>query len=250
MLINVKYVIGQKFILLDEVDSTNNYAAKLLSEGKMAHGTVILAEKQTAGRGQRGNSWSAGAGKQFTASIYAETAFLSANRYLNLNLAVALAVRKTISAFSDRQPFIKWPNDMLVNDKKMAGILIEAQWQGTQASGAIIGVGINLVPEEGLPSSCALSDYCSELPSKLALAQELAANLEMTFQQLKNQLWREISEEYHRHLWMLNETLTAETHLGEAVTGQITGIDEGGNLCFRTEAGMRSFGLQEIRFTY
>jgi len=250
LLINVKYVIGQKYILLDEVDSTNNYAAKLLSEGKMAHGTVILAGKQTAGRGQRGNSWSAGAGKQFTASIYVETAFLSASRFLYLNLAVSLAVRNAVAAFSDKIPFIKWPNDILAGDKKMGGILIEAQWQGTQVSGAIIGIGVNLVREHNLPSSCALSDFCTECPSPLEFAQEIALQLQLQFQRLENQLWNEIGEEYHRSLWKLNELMEVETQAGEKITGCITGIDGNGNLCFRTEEELKVFGLQEIKFTY
>jgi len=243
-------VIGQKYILLDEVDSTNNYAAKLLAEGKLTHGTVILAEKQTAGRGQRGNSWSAGAGKQFTASIYVETAFLSAETYLYLNLAVALAVRKTISSFITAETKIKWPNDVLVANKKLSGILIEAQWKGSQISGAVIGVGINLVPESDLPSSCSLSDFCEQCPSTLEIAQQFALNLETYFVDLQQGNWSKVKSEYLGHLWKINEVIQAETASGESITGEITGIDESGNLLFKVESELRSFGLQEIRFTY
>src|SRR5687768_3983198 len=142
-------MIGQKLILLDEVDSTNNYAAKLLNAGNLAHGTVILAEKQTAGKGQRGNSWSTGAENQLACSVYAETAFLSADRYWYLNLAVALAVYHTIrSSVPHENVRIKWPNDVLVNDKKLSGILIETHWRSGAVHGAIIGVGINVNREE------------------------------------------------------------------------------------------------------
>ena len=250
LLINVKYVIGQKYILVDEVDSTNNYAARLIAEGKMAHGTVILAEKQTAGRGQRGNSWVASPGKHLTASFYAETAFLSATDFLYVNLAVALAVRAAVHCFSSMAPLIKWPNDLLVDDRKMGGLLIEAQWQGTRVLGVIIGIGINLVPESEFPSSCCLSDFCETVPPTLIIAQEIAAQLEIQFQHLKNQSWKELQDNYHRFLWKLGETIEVQTASGELLTGCITGIDKQGNLCFRSGEEVRAFGFGEVRFTY
>jgi BirA family biotin operon repressor/biotin-[acetyl-CoA-carboxylase] ligase len=216
----------------------------------MAHGTVILAEKQTAGRGQRGNTWAAASEKQFTASFYVETAFLSANRFLYVNLAAALAVREAVQAFSSLVPFIKWPNDLLVNDKKMGGILIEAQWQGAQVSGAIIGIGINLVPEIGLPSSCSLSDFCETVPPVLTVAQEIAAQLAIQFEYLRNRSWKELRDNYHRYLWKLGETMEVQTASGETLTGCITGIDTQGSLCFKCGEEVKAFGLREIRFTY
>lgn len=242
-------MIGHKLILLDEVDSTNNYTAKLLNEGQITHGTVILAEKQTAGRGQRGNSWSSGALNQFTCSVYAETAFLSGERYWFLNLAVALAVRSTIQAFLEEPVLIKWPNDVLAADKKMAGILIETQWRSGAIQGAVIGVGINLYPEPGLPSACALRDFTDKEIRPVLLAQEMALQLENQFQRMRQGLWNELLTDYHTYLWRKDVRTVAEK-AGEQVEGYIRGLDGTGNLLFETAEGVRSFDLKEISFRY
>lgn len=242
-------MIGQKLILLDEVDSTNNYAATLLNDGKLPHGTVILAEKQTAGRGQRGNSWSSSASNQFACSVYAETAFLSAERYWYLNLAVALAVRDAIQAHISEKAVIKWPNDILVDDRKMGGILIETQWRSGAIIGAIIGVGANMRYEPGLPSACALNEFTDAHISPMQLAQELARQLEERFQQLRAGLWNDVATEYLENLWRLGVEQEAEA-MGETVSGTINGIDATGNLLFETNGEVRSYDLKEIRFTY
>lgn len=240
----------QKLILLDEVDSTNNYAAKLLGEGKLAHGTVILAEKQTAGRGQRGNSWSSATKNQFTASFYVETAFLSVEDYLHLNFSVALAVRATIARYIKAVPMIKWPNDILVNDRKIAGILIEAQWQNGRMTGAIIGVGINLFREDGLPSGCALSEWVENVPATLELANGLWEELELLLNQLRQGFGNGIREAYHDRLWKKDQLIAAETPDGTILNGSILEVDHAGNLCFEVNGNVRKFGVQEIKFRY
>jgi len=242
-------MIGQKFILLDEVDSTNNYTAKLLSEGKMAHGTVILADKQTAGRGQRGNSWHSASGKQFTGSIYAVTAFLSVERYWYLNLAVALAVQETIQRFISPDVQIKWPNDVLVNDKKIAGILIETQWNSGSIVGAIIGVGINLQQESELPSSCSISEFTDQEMETLEIARQLAVLLELQFERLRQGNWTAILNDYHALLWKKDVLIDARIE-NDWQQGYIRGIDGIGNLLFEINGEEQSFGLKEISFSY
>lgn len=244
-------MIGQKLILLHETDSTNNYAAKLLSEGKMAHGTVILADKQTAGRGQRGNSWSSVAGNQLAYTVYTETAFLSAERYWFLNLAVALAVQQTIlSVIPEQQVCIKWPNDILVNNRKMSGILIETQWRSAQIQGAIIGIGINIHPEPGLPASCALRDFSEKDIRPMQLAHLVSQQLEWQFQRLRNGEWNAMLADYHCQLWMKDAELHAELANQQRILGFIRGIDATGNLLFESEGKIQSFGLKEIAFSY
>jgi BirA family biotin operon repressor/biotin-[acetyl-CoA-carboxylase] ligase len=242
-------MIGQKFILLDEVDSTNNYTAKLLSEGKLAHGTVILADKQTAGRGQRGNSWHSASGKQFTGSIYAATAFLSVERYWYLNLAVALAVQETIQRFISPDVKIKWPNDVLVNDKKIAGILIETQWNSGSIVGAIIGVGINLQQESELPSSCSISEFTDQEMETLEIARQLAVLLELQFERLRQGNWTAILNDYHALLWKKDVLIDARIE-NDWQQGYIRGIDGIGNLLFEINGEEQSFGLKEIAFSY
>ena len=238
-----------KMILLAEVDSTNNYTAKLLSEQKLTHGTVILAEKQTAGRGQRGNTWTSRK-NQFTGSFFTETAFLSATRLPYLNFAVALAVRSAVSELSGEKAAIKWPNDILVNDRKIAGILIEAQWLGAEMKGAIVGIGLNLLKEEGMEKAAFMEDFretpVSAPETALVIWKYLSENIEL----LRMGSFKAISEKYHSFLWRINVDQAAVLADETEITGRIKGVNDEGNLLFESGEKELSFGIQEIRFFY
>ena len=120
--------VGQTMINLAETDSTNTYANNLLKQGLVNEGTVIITEHQTKGRGQMGNTWLAKKGENLTFSVVLHPVFLSADKQFYLSKITALAVFNTLTEFIDASQHdikIKWPNDILVNKKKIAGILIE-----------------------------------------------------------------------------------------------------------------------------
>lgn len=242
-------MIGQKFIQLDSVDSTNNYAAKLLSEGKLAHGTVILADKQTEGKGQRGNKWHVSTEKQFICSVFLETAFLSVERYWYLNLAVANAVRSSVSHYISEKTFIKWPNDILVNNRKLAGILIETTWNAGKIVGAVVGVGINIHEESGLERSGSLADFTDHLPEPLEMAMLFASLLELQFERLRKGEWNVVMEEYLGSLWMLYQQTEVEIQ-GALTNGMIKGINENGSLLFEIAGTTNAYDIKEITFRY
>ena len=135
--------IGNKIVRLDSVDSTNNFAANLLREGKIGHGTVILADEQTAGRGQRGASWHSQGGMNLIFSVFVEHDNLSVDEQAHITHWVSLSVNDLLRAH-DIASFIKWPNDLLVEDEKIGGILIENQLSGAFIRSSIIGVGLNV----------------------------------------------------------------------------------------------------------
>lgn len=246
-------MIGHKLILLHEIDSTNNYAARLLEQGKLEHGTVILAGRQTAGRGQRGNEWRSALENQLAYSVYAETAFLSADRYWYLNLAVSLAVKATVeSLLHGAEVRIKWPNDILVNSKKLSGILLETQWRSGAIRGAVIGIGMNIYPEPNLPSACALRDFSGEDFRMTDLAVSLSAQLNLFFEKLRNGEWNDLLNAYEAALWRRDAEQIARLPDGSEIAGSIRGIDGGGNLLFEHAAGkeIKSYGLKEIAFSY
>jgi BirA family biotin operon repressor/biotin-[acetyl-CoA-carboxylase] ligase len=141
--------IGQKMVILDRCDSTNSELTRMCTEEHAMSGTVVLAYTQLAGRGQRGNLWESKSGKDLTfsfllsnAGIKAEDAFLSA-------MATALALKNWFMKIlpSEKEIEIKWPNDVLCQRKKIAGILIEHAFSGDRITRSVIGVGINLGTE-------------------------------------------------------------------------------------------------------
>lgn len=124
------------------VPSTMDVAAALAAEGAR-HGVVVAAEEQTAGRGRRGNAWASppGAGLYFSFIARPRDAALSL-----ITLAAGVGVRDGIAAATGLAPDLKWPNDLLVGRRKLAGILAEGHAIGTAAQAVVIGVGVNLQP--------------------------------------------------------------------------------------------------------
>lgn len=136
--------IGENVIELDVVESTNKTAAELLSLSKAMHGTVILANMQTQGRGQRGRVWHTGVGLDLALSVIVLPPALRVEEQFGLSKMVALAVRDSVQAFVRQDVRIKWPNDILVERRKLAGILIECELVADRVRSAIIGIGLNV----------------------------------------------------------------------------------------------------------
>ena len=138
-------LIGHSILRLESVDSTNNYAANLLNTTKVSNGTVILAENQLKGKGQRGNSWQVESGKNLTISIVLSDVLFKSNQQFLISQWVSVSLVELLFNFGILAK-IKWPNDILVadNNEKIAGILIENTLQGQQIKHSIVGVGLNI----------------------------------------------------------------------------------------------------------
>ena len=127
-------------IILDEVASTNTY---LMQQKNVAHATCVAAHIQTNGKGRRGRTWVSQLGASLTFSLVWRFQ-CGAAALSGLSLAVGVALMRTLLSFGINQAQLKWPNDILINCKKLAGILIELQGDLDGPSTAVIGVGINL----------------------------------------------------------------------------------------------------------
>jgi BirA family transcriptional regulator, biotin operon repressor / biotin---[acetyl-CoA-carboxylase] ligase len=135
--------IGRNFIYCDEIESTNS---ELLS-GKQQYkktGTVLLAEKQLAGKGRKDRTWQSARGLNLTFSILLMKDVVAGININHLNLAASLAVASAIENLHQLKTELKWPNDVLIDKKKVAGILTETSIKGTKIERAVIGFGINL----------------------------------------------------------------------------------------------------------
>src|SRR5688572_17585879 len=128
----------------DCIDSTNNYAMQLIDADKAEHGLTILAARQTAGKGQRGRSWSDEAGQSLLMSIILRPRF-DLQQQPQFLAAIAVTVADSIQQLMPEQPVsIKWPNDILIADKKAGGILIENVVRGQAWPWSVVGIGINV----------------------------------------------------------------------------------------------------------
>ena len=136
-----------RVILFDEVGSTLDVAHELGEQGSAA-GTLVLADAQTAGRGRMGRSWRSEPGSGIWLTLVERPASDDALGVLALRLALALA--PALEPFASERVLLKWPNDIFLGDRKLAGILVEARWRGARLDWVAIGVGINVRPPEEL----------------------------------------------------------------------------------------------------
>ena len=120
------YSLGSPFIELQSVDSTNNYARKLLYEGLAQHGTAIFAHEQLAGKAQRGKTWSSDKGTNVILSLVVKPRSLLLTQQFQLSVCVAVAVHELFMKYAGDEAKIKWPNDLYWQDRKAGGILIES----------------------------------------------------------------------------------------------------------------------------
>ena len=135
--------IGRNFIYCDEIESTNS---ELLA-GKQQYkktGTVLLAEKQLAGKGRKNRTWQSARGLNLTFSVLLMKDVIAGININHLNLAASLAVASAIENLYQLKTELKWPNDVLIDKKKVAGILTETSIKGTKIERVVIGFGINL----------------------------------------------------------------------------------------------------------
>ncbi len=139
--------IGSNCIFLTETESTNSYAIELLKNVNVLDGTLIHTHNQTKGKGQRGNTWFTEKACNLTLSIILNTHHLQISKQFYLSKCAALACYDLMAQYLNKSQFdikIKWPNDILVNKKKIGGILIENVYKGENLKNSVIGVGLNI----------------------------------------------------------------------------------------------------------
>jgi BirA family transcriptional regulator, biotin operon repressor / biotin---[acetyl-CoA-carboxylase] ligase len=177
--LKTKY-IGQRIILLDSTSSTND-AAWSYAQTPDCHGLCVLAEQQTAGRGRRGRKWYSPPGQSILCSILIQNPEPSAAL---LTLAAPIAVIDIIAFCCDLDAVIKWPNDILLKNKKVAGILVESRKIGPQTV-SVVGIGINVHQDKDCFAELPLDAPATSLDIELRrhvnrneLLQELLHRLE------------------------------------------------------------------------
>jgi len=230
---------GWTLVALESVGSTNDEAARLADAGA-AEGTVVWARAQTGGRGRRGRAWASPIGNLYSSTILRPAC--SAPRAAELGFVAALAVADMVPAGRDVR--VKWPNDVLVDGGKIAGILPEsAIGAGGEVEHVVLGIGVNVAFAPQLPDmrypGAALGGSVEEALEKLtaSLATRLAQ-------------WRLKGFEMIRAAWLAKAGplgLEVDVRLGqELVRGRFAGVDREGALLLDTPAGPRKIVAGEL----
>ena len=236
--------IGQKIIRLDVVDSTNNYIANLIKQGSIDSGTVIMADEQFAGKGQRDAQWQSSAGENLTFSFFLDDVNLSVSRQFNLSQVVALSLYNFLNNLG-LDAAIKWPNDIYIKGRKIAGVLIENQLKGSLIKSAIVGVGLNVNQTEfqGFSATSArLETGQSKLPHDLLFSFISAFN-----EQINELSQDKLHQKYLDKLYQFNVLASYEDVNGR-FEGQIIDVLANGKLVMLKDGQEVFYDLKEITF--
>ena len=240
--------MGKNLVFVPECPSTNALALEISQQSPIKEGTLVITDSQTAGKGQRGNVWEAEPRMNLTFSLILKPAFLAVNKQFFLNIVTCLGLKDYLMEKTSGSLYIKWPNDILVHEKKISGVLIENQLRGDAIGSAIVGIGLNINQRRfNTKTATSLSlltgdDY--DLPEELVL---LLGFLESRYLQLRAGHYEELLKLYLEALFRRHEKHTFAAD-GKTFEGMIEGIDETGRLVIAVGKERRVFGVKEVGY--
>ena len=226
--------LGRTLELLDETTSTNDVAKRAAKNGA-PHGATFVADSQTAGRGRQGRAWLSARGESILMSTIARVT-CAPMRLPPLSLVVGLAVADAIAPDVSVAPQIKWPNDVWLDGKKAAGVLVEASVAGNNVEWLVLGVGINVhtrtFPAEIEPFSTSVALHATRPPDRAAILARLLAALDRDLAPAASHGLRFVHARLRER-----DALFGKHVRGEAGEGIADGIDLEGRLRVRKSDG-------------
>ncbi|MDX2189910.1 MAG: biotin--[acetyl-CoA-carboxylase] ligase [Bacteroidota bacterium] len=236
-------IIGKDLFFLPQCHSTNDLAKQLIKENKFTNGQIIITSHQTAGRGQRGNTWLTEPNQNLTFSIILESKELTNSEMFDVNMAVSVGLLNSInSILKPEKILLKWPNDIIWNRKKLGGILIENIYQNDKKQILVVGIGLNINQKD--------FKYLN------ATSLNLIQNQEFDLQNVLEQCCKSINESlsvknnlrktYLENLLGYKQKLTYKTE-DEIFEGSIIDLTDEGKIKVQTPFGVKIFDKKEIK---
>jgi BirA family biotin operon repressor/biotin-[acetyl-CoA-carboxylase] ligase len=240
----------KKIIVLNEVESTNNYASQLILSDAAEEGTIVLTQFQTSGRGQAGNRWESEAGKNLLASLILYPGFLNAAKQFAISKVVSLGLAGFLESEIEGVS-IKWPNDIYVGDKKIAGILIENTVKGNSLASSVVGVGLNLNQERffsDAPNPVSLKQITGKDYDVEKVVPEILGTIFSWYEKLKMGSFSEIDSAYFSKLYGVGEWRKFIKN-DIIFNARIIGIGKFGQLRLEEHDGtVKEFMFKEVEF--
>ena len=220
------------------------------ANGGSPSGSVLAVELQTAGRGRMGRTWHSGLGTALTFSLLWRFA-CGLNALSGLGLAAGVALVRALNRLGAQGVRLKWPNDIMADQGKLGGVLIEAQGDMLGPSSVVVGIGLNFTLPSELARridqpACALDEVCATMPSRSQLLATVLHELACVLRQFEQGgfvLLRDEWERYHIHQ---NSPVRLRMADGRIVSGIARGVSDNGELCLETPQGMRCFNSGDV----
>jgi BirA family biotin operon repressor/biotin-[acetyl-CoA-carboxylase] ligase len=244
-------LIGREILFFPEIDSTNREAHDLARQGAR-EGTVVMADSQSRGRGRLGRAWESPAGLNVYSSFILKPP-IPASTAPQLTLLAGVAAARALTGASGLDVRIKWPNDIFVNGRKLAGILAEMEAEGQRAGFVVLGIGINVnwrkedFPPDLQETATSVRVESGKEVSRVAIAERLFQELEEAYLRfLREGFSPRLREEWNRLSWINGKRVVVIGPDGE-VHGRALGIDMDGALLLVDEEGQtRRFIAGEV----
>ena len=232
---------GREIFFQTEVDSTNRWAKRLAAEGAV-EGTLVLAESQTQGRGRLGRSWASAPGKGLWFSVILKPK-ISPAELAGMTILTAVSMARAISDATGIQPLIKWPNDLVFQGRKMAGILAEVNGEADLVNYLIIGLGLNVnhiisdFPEELRSKAMSLRMIKGSQLSRRPILEEFLRIFEGNYQALPTNGLSEIIKYAKAHSATLGKKIQINQGYQRILTGEAVDLDYDGSLWLKEPSG-------------
>ena len=239
-------------IKFDTIDSTNDYLKQLSKDHQVQNYMIVMADEQTKGKGQMGAKWISEKGKNLTMSMLVKEVSLKNENLFILNIIAALSVLKALNLIKIPNISIKWPNDIMADSKKVAGILIENIIKPDGSFNSVIGIGLNINQTnfDGLPQATSLLCIQDEIYDIEAIGLLIGRCIMENMQLLAKKpdsLW----EEYHQSLYKLNYPSPFEDKIGNRFMGIIKKVTRDGKLeVILDDDSITHFEVKEVKMLY
>ncbi|MBC8300375.1 MAG: biotin--[acetyl-CoA-carboxylase] ligase [Pelagibacterales bacterium] len=236
-------------IKLDAIDSTNNYLKKIILNEGVNDYTVVTAKFQTQGKGQLGTEWESEHSKNLICSVYKKNINIKVQDQFVISALVSLALIKTLRKVNLSNMHIKWPNDIMSDNKKICGILIENIVKENYIKDTVIGIGLNVNQTifNNLPNAASIKNLIGTTCSIDEILKDLVKNVKYYFNELDKSSINSIFEKYEDALFRINKPSTFKNSKGEVFSGYIKGVSRSGKLNVMLEDNLvESYDLKEI----
>jgi len=239
-------------IKLSAISSTNDFLKQLSASRQLDDFTVVWAEQQTQGKGQMGGKWVSESSKNLTFSILLNGGHFQIDDLFTLNVMVANAVIKALDFFELDHISVKWPNDILSYNKKIAGILIENNIRADGTIHSVVGIGINVMQTlfDGFPQASSIFLQYGKAVEQEQLLSKIVSLLKHSVLKLRE---RAIGEWdfYHEHLFRKDVASVFENTQGQRFMGIVKKVNHHGQLVVQPEHGdFKCFNLKEVKLLY
>tara|TARA_R110000868_G_scaffold3388_7_gene21912 strand:+ start:6906 stop:7637 length:732 start_codon:yes stop_codon:yes gene_type:complete len=242
-----------RIIKLDATNSTNSYLRNLTNEEVINDYTTVVAKNQTRGRGQMGTIWNSEGSKNLTFSVFKDLSELQIDYPFYISMAVSLALIKTLQSFSIPKLSVKWPNDILSEDKKVCGVLIENVIKQSNINATIIGIGLNINQTKfiDLPKASSLKLLTGKTFDLDEVLQVILKHLKRYFLKIKRKDYDLLKQEYETYLFRKDKPSTFVNAEGFVFSGFIKNVSISGNLQVLLEDNLiKEFDLKDITLLY